>query len=214
MAKGVSKNDYRASAAELENAKVAQSEYQRYKQTYHPVLVKRGVDSQSDAIKTTLRGRANADTMQKINPQVQGMAAAGSTSVVGNAAQAIAGQLGEAQKVGQQYQNEMGADTLARGRRMAGTAQEGLAQVSRLGTSTALVKAQAKEQVAQAKLNAAAKLGSTFVATGMENYSETGDFLTPGELDTTHISTDGKPKYNAAPNWKTRFELGLGRMRS
>ena len=95
---------------------------------------------------------------------------------------------------------------------MAGTAQEGLAQVSRLGTSTALAKAQAKEAVAQSKINALAKVGSAFVSTGMENFSQTGDFLTPGELDTKAISTDGQPVYKAANDWKTRLSAGLGRL--
>lgn len=212
MAKGVKKGDYKASAAELENAKVAQSAYQKFKTTYAPLLKQRAVDSQSDAIKTTLRGRANADAMQKMNPQIQGMGAANSTSVVGAAAEGLAGQLGEAGRVARAYQNNQGADTLARGRQMAGTAQEGLAQVSRLGTSTALAKAQAKEAVAQSKINALAKVGSAFVSTGMENFSQTGDFLTPGVLDTKAISPDGQPKYNAATDWKTRLSAGLGRL--
>lgn len=211
MAKGVSKSDYKASAGELESAKVAQSEYQKYKTQYKPVLVQRGVDSQSDAIKTTLRGRANADAMQQMNPQVQGMAAANSTSVVGNVAQAIQGQLSEANKRAREYQNNQGASTLALARQQTGTAQEGLAQVSRLGTSSALARAQAKEQVAQAKVNALAQVGSTFAAQGMENASQTGDFFKPGVQ--TGVDEAGKPIYRKSQSLAENWSVGTGRMR-
>lgn len=211
MAKGVKSADYKASPGELQNAQIAQSEWQKYKTAYAPVLIKRGVDSQSDAIKTTLRGRANADTMQQLNPQLQGMAAANSTSVVGNAAQALQGQLGEANKRAREYQNEQGASTLALARRQAGTAQEGLAQVSRLSTSSALARAQAKEAVAQAKVNALAQVGSTFVAQGMENASQTGDFFAPGVQ--TGVDEAGKPIYRKSQSLTENWSVGTGRMR-
>lgn len=216
MAKGVNRSDYRASAAELENAKVAQSEYQKYKAQYKPVLVQRGVDSQSDAIKTTLRGRANADAMQQLDPQVKGVAAANSTSVVGNVAQGLQGQLGEANRRAREYQNNQGASTLALARQQAGTAQEGLAQVSRLGTSSALARAQAKEQVAQAKVNALAQVGSTLAAQGMENLSMkrpdgTSSFFTPGVQ--TGVDEAGKPIYRQSQSLAENWSVGTGRMR-
>ena len=211
MGKGPRKSDYKASAAELESVKVAQSEYQKFKTTYAPLLKQRAVDSQSDAIKTTLRGRANADTMQQLDPQLQGMAAANSTSVVGNASQALQGQLGEANKKAREYQNEQGASTLALARRQAGTAQEGLAQVSRLGTSSALARAQAKEAVAQAKVNALAQVGSTFAAQGMENASQTGDFFAPGVQ--TGVDEAGKPIYRKSQSLTENWSVGTGRMR-
>lgn len=216
MGKGPRKSDYKASAAELANAQVAQSEYQKFKTTYAPLLKQRAVDSQSDAIKTTLRGRANADAMQKMNPQIQGMGAANSTSVVGNVAQGLQGQLGEANRRGREYQNNQGASTLALARQQAGTAQEGLAQVSRLATSSALARAQAKEQVAQAKVNALAQVGSTIVAQGMENLSMkrpdgTSSFFTPGVQ--TGVDEAGKPIYRQSQSLAENWSVGTGRMR-
>lgn len=211
MGKGTSSADYKASPAELANASVAQSEYHKFKENFAPLLKKRAVDTQTDAIKTTLRGRANADTMQTL-AKAPSLPAAEAPDTAGNIADGLTGQLGEANKVARTYQNDMGADTLAKGRRQVGYAQEGLAHVSRLGTSSALARAQAKDAVAQAKYNAIAEIGSAYVGTGMENISQGQDWHTPGEL--TGVSDTGKPIYSPAASWDKRLQLGLGRLRS
>jgi hypothetical protein len=207
MGKGTSSADYKASPAELANAQVAQSEYQKFKTSYAPLLKKRAVDTQTDAIKTTLRGRANADTMQTLTKT--SLPAAEDPNTAGNVADGLTGQLGEANQVARTYQNNMGADTLAKARRQTGYAQEGLAQVSRLGTSAALARAQAKDAVAQAKWNAIAEVGSAYVGEGLENLSETGDWHTPGVL----IGADeqGKPIYRKSESLRESFQIGTGR---
>lgn len=148
--------------------------------------------------------------MQKLSaPSLQVAEAPGAA---GDMAEALTGQLGEANKVARTYQNDMGADTLAKARQQAGVAQQGLSQVSRLGVSSQLAKAQAKQEVAQAKWNAAAQIGSTVVGTGMENMSQTGGFWTPGNIDLMAKSPTGAPVYKPATSWETRLNAGLGRM--
>lgn len=214
MAKGVSSKDYQASEAEKTSAGIAQSEYQRFKTTYAPLLKKRAEDTQTDAIKTSLRGRANADTMQALTSKLS-LDKVESPSASGDVAQAYTGQLGEADKIAREYQNNQGVDILGRARQQAGTAQEGLAQLSRLGTSSALARAQAKAEVAQSKWNAAAQIGSTVIGQGMENLSQKdangkSDFWTPG-VQQPGTTPDGKPIYKPAASWEQRLEAGLGR---
>jgi hypothetical protein len=208
MGKGTNKEDYKASPAELENARVAQSEYQKFKTSYAPLLKKRAIDTQTDDIKTTLRGRANADAMQTLTKT--SLPAAEAPATAGIVAEGLTGQLGEANEVARTYQNDMGADTLAKGRRQVGYAQEGLAHVSRLGTSAALARAQAKDAVAQAKWNAVADIGSAYVGQGMENISETpGSWHAPSAL--IGADDNGKPIYRKSDSLRESFQIGTGR---
>lgn len=195
MGKSPKAKDYAPTEAEKTNTEIAVSRYNDFKTKYAPLLKKRAAESQTDAVKTTLRGRASADVMQAISkPSLQ---ATQTPEAAGNMAEAVTGQLAEANRTARKYQNDVGVNVLARGNQQAATTQEGLSTVSRLATSAALQKAQDKQEVAQAKWNAIAKIGSAVVRKGSENYSQTGDFWTPGNLN-IEKSADGKPAYDAA----------------
>lgn len=209
MAKGPSSKDYQASEAEKASAQIAQSDYERFKTKYAPILKQRAVESQTGAVKTALRGRANADTMQALSKP--SLAVAESPTAAGDMAEATTGQLSKANETARSYQNKVGLSVLARGRQQAATAQEGLSTVSRLATSSALAKAQAKQDVAQAKINAAVQIGSAVARTGFENQSQTGNFWQPGNLN-IEKSADGKPFYDPAASWEDRLSAGLGRL--
>lgn len=210
MAKGPSKKDYAASAGEQANAEVAQSEYRRFKTRYQPLLVKRMEQSQTDDLKTNLRGRANADVQQALSRP--NLAVVENPTAAGDMAEARMGQLAEADKVAAKYKNDVGASVLARGRQQAAVAQQGLSEVSRLGTSAALAKAQAKADVAQSKWNAAAQIGSALTSQGFENYSQTKDVFTPGRIDPKATSdANGVPQYKPATSWDDRLSIGLRR---
>lgn len=191
MAKGPSSKDYAPSEAENVNAQIGQSEYSKFKEKYAPILKLRAAESQTDAVKTNLRGRAQADTMRALSKP--SLAVAESTTAAGDMAEATTGQLSKANTTAREYNNKVGLSVLARGRQQAAAAQEGLSTVARLSASEALTRAQGKQEVAQAKINAAVKIGSSFVAGGMENLSQTGDWFTPG---IQNPGTDGgKPTY-------------------
>lgn len=209
MAKGVKKSDYAESASERAQAEVAKSEYARFKEKFAPLLVKRATESQTDALKTTLRGRANADTMQALSKP--SIAVAESSNAAGSMADAVQGQLATANASAREYQNKVGANVLAKAQQQAGTSIEGLSQAARLSTSAALAKAQARQEVAQAKINALAQVGSQFVSTGAENYSQTGDFFTPGTLNVDKSNAAGKAVYDPAKTWQERLAIGFGR---
>lgn len=196
MASKPKKQDFQASEAEKASASVAMAEYQYFKQKYDPLLQQMRDKSLTEDVRSGLRGRANADTMQALSgPNYQ---AANSSTAAGDLAQAVTGQLGVADRAAKQVQNQMQTNVLGTARGQAADAQTGMAQASRLATSEALTRAQARQQVAQAKFNAAAQIGSTLVAQGLDNMGtesdavdaatgkpKTGSFFTP-------ITPDGK----------------------
>lgn len=213
MSKSPKKSDYKASASEVANAEIGQKEYARFREKYAPLLKIRAEKSQSDDSKTNLRGRANADVMQTLSkPSIM---AAESTTAAGDMAEAVTGQLGKANTSARAYQNDVGADTLAKARQQAGRAQQGLSEVARLSTSTALAKAQAKQDVAQSKWNAAFQIGTAAVGQGIENYAQTGNAFTPGVVDTTKgtngVNDDGSVNYRSARDIGEFFGAGTKR---
>jgi hypothetical protein len=121
--------------------------------------------------------------------------------------QALQGQLGIAEKSGLDIQNKMKTNVLGTARGQAADAQSGMAQASRLETSTALNRARANQEVAQSKLNAAVKIGSKFVGQGLKNKSETGKFFTPGNAE---LDADMNTVYKPAENFQDRLRSGLG----
>lgn len=215
MAKGVSAKNYQPSEAEKANAEVGMSQYQRFKNTYAPLLRKQMERTQTDDASKVARRTANADAMQATTKDLS-LGKVENPNYPGAVDDVLIGQLGVANKAARQYQNEQGADVLSRARQQVGTAQEGMSMLSRLGTSEALTRARAKEEVAQAKINAATQIGSTLVSTGMENLSQKdingkSSFWSPGNLDEKAFSPTGAPVYKTARTWDERLQAGLGR---
>ena len=174
------KQDYKPSKADQANAAVAMAEYNKFKQMYDPLLQQmrdKSLTVEADA-GARLRGRANADSMQALSgPSV---AAVRNVDTAGDMAKAVTGQYGIANRSAKQVANTMQTNVLGTARGQAADAQTGMAQASRLGTAEALSKAKAKQDVAQAKLNAAADIGSALIAQGGENYRQTGNVFKAG----------------------------------
>ena len=98
-------------------------------------------------------------------------------------AQAYQGQLGQANTAAKNVQNQMRTNVLGTARGQAADAQTGMAQASRLGTSQALARAQAKQQVASAKFSAAGQLAGAALMQGIKNKQTTGmDNTQDGEM--------------------------------
>jgi len=185
MSKKPKAQDYKPSESDKASASVAMAEYQFFKQKYDPLLQQMRDKSLSDDTTRTLRARAGADTMQALTsePTFQQTQNIGSA---GDLAQAYTGQLGLASEQGKKIQNQAQTNVLGISRKQAADAQSGMAQASRLDTSQALARAQAKQDVAQAKFNAAVKLGTTFAGQGMKNLASgpAGTFFTPQVAET------------------------------
>ena len=174
--------DYKASEAEKASASVAMAEYQYFKEKYDPLLQEMRDKSLTEDVQSGLRGRANADVMQALSaPSYE---AATSSTVAGDTAQALTGQLGAANVAAKQVQNTMQSGVLGTARGQVADAQSGMAVASRLATSSALERARANQMVAQAKQAAVAQVGSTLVAQGLENKASGGTLFTPKDPKT------------------------------
>lgn len=156
------------SEAEKVSAGVAKAEYERFKQLYDPLLQQMRDKSMTDDYKTTLRGRANADTQQALADG--GFTETSRVNAAGERAAAIQGQLGQATAQAKGIENRMKSGVLGTARGQAAEAQTGLAQASRLATSEALNKARASQQVSAAKYKAAGQIGGAAIGAGLHKY--------------------------------------------
>ena len=183
------KQDYEPTASDKANAAVAMAEYQFFKKNYDPLLQQMRDKSMTQDQAQMLRSRANADTMQALsNPNYQ---ATQQVNTAGDMAQAYQGQLGIAERSGLDIQNQMKTNVLGTARGQAADAQTGMAEASRLDTSTALNRAKANQEVAQSKLNAGVQLGTAIVGKGIRNYRETGSPWTSGVGEYQQVDLDG-----------------------
>jgi hypothetical protein len=170
--------DYQASGAEKASASVAMAEYKHFKKNYDPLLQEMRDKSLTEDVTSGLRGRANADTMQALTTQPTYRSTQSNTGA-GDMAQAVQGQLGIANTSGKDIQNTMQTNVLGVARGQAADAQTGMAQASRLATSQALTRAKANQDVAQAKMNAAVKIGTAVAGEGIKNIQGGGKLFTP-----------------------------------
>jgi len=178
--------DYQASEGEKASASVAMAEYTYFKQKYDPLLQKMRDDSLGTNDDKTLRGRANADTMQALTsaPMAQqAMSGQGSEDL----AQAYQGQLGIADKSAEDIRNKKQMNVLGTARGQASDAQSGMAQAANLATSQALERAKNKQLVSQAKMTAIGQVAGAALAQGMANKATTG------QKDTGKVDANGKP---------------------
>jgi len=178
--------DYKASASEKASASVAMAEYTYFKQKYDPLLQKMRDDSLSTNDDKTLRGRANADTMQALTsgPMAQqALSGQGSDDL----AQAYQGQLGIADSSAEDIRNTRQMNVLGIARGQAADAQSGMAQAANLQTSEALTRAKNKQMVSSAKMTAVGQLAGATLMKGMQNKATTG------QKDTGKVGADGKP---------------------
>jgi hypothetical protein len=180
-------SDYKASDAEKTSASVAVAEHEYFKQKYDPLLQEARDKSLTEDVQSSLRGRANADVMQALSaPSYE---AATSSTAAGDTAQALTGQLGNANVAAKQVQNTMQSNVLGTARGQVADAQTGMAEVSRLATSSALGRASANQMVAQAKQTAAAQIASTAVAQAGENIASGGKWYAPKDAKTGQLVT-------------------------
>ena len=194
--------DYKPSEADKASAAVAKAEYDYFKKNYDPLLQQMRDKALTADYSTTLRGRANADTMQALTSQPS-YAQTQSNTLGGDMAQALQGQLGVASAAGKDVSDKMKSNVLGIARGQAADAQTGMATAGRLGTSTALARAQANQAAAQSKLNAAVQLGSALGFQGLKNIGSGGSFFTPNKAS---IGDGGKIISTPASGFTERLQ--------
>jgi len=185
------------SAADKASASVAMAEYKFFKQNYDPLLQQMRDKSMTEDVSATLRGRANADTMQATSPS--GYRSTQLSDLPSDVNTALQGQLQQASAAGKQIQNTMQTNVLGTARGQAADAQTGMAQAARLGTSEALSRAQAKQTERDALYGAGAQLITSAAMQGYDNMQTGGDFFTPQD-------SAGNP----VKGLKNRYNYSLG----
>lgn len=176
MGSGPKKQDYEPTAAERANASVAKARADRFRQVYAPLLREMRDQSMTDDVQTTLRGRANADTMQALTAQPS-YDRTQSTTATGDLAQAYQGQLGVANQSALDIQNRMKTNVLGTAQGQQADSSQGLAQAARIQSSKALERARGKQEVRSARLGAAAQLGSALIFQGADNMDQGKTFF-------------------------------------
>jgi len=165
--------DYEASAGEKASASVAMAEYQYFKEKYDPLLQKMRDESLTDRADKTLRGRANADTMQALTSGPMARMALDGQGA-DDLAKAYQGQLGQADAKAEEIRNQSQMNVLGTARGQASDAQSGMAQAANLQTSEALNRAKNKQTVANAKMTAVGQVAGAALMQGMQNKATTG----------------------------------------
>lgn len=198
--------DYKPSESDKINASVAMAEYEFFKQNYDPLLQKMRDESLTEDTTSALRARSNADTMQALTSNMS-LQEAQRIDSGADMAQAVQGQLGQANVAGKSIQNQLQTNVLGTARKQAADAQKGMAAASRLGTSEALAKAKAKQDVARAKFGAMGSIAGGVVSGGLQNMQtrgpkgEKGGFFSP--VNPTTGKTESTP-------FSRLFNLGAG----
>jgi hypothetical protein len=163
MGSSPKKQDYQASASEKASASVALQQYQKFKRLYDPLLQNMRDESKSEDSTNKLRGRANADTMQALT-SAPSYANTQVSDIASDQSKALQGQLGLASASGKNIQNQMKTNVVGIASEQAADAQSGMAQASRLATSDALTRAQAKQTKRSARNSALGEIaGATMV---------------------------------------------------
>lgn len=195
MSKKPKQQNYKPSEADKTNAAVALAEYNRFKEKYDPLLVQMRDKSLSDDATTTLRARANADTMQALTNDI-GIQQTQNVSAGSDMSKGLQGQLGVANTSGLGIQNQMQTNVLGTARGQAADAQKGMANASRLATSEALSRAKAKQDVANAKYAMAGQLAGSALGAGLQNMQTTsfdgktkGSFFKPVDARGEEVNT-------------------------
>ena len=173
MGSSPSQQDYQPTEAEKASAAVAKQEWDYFKEKYDPLLVEMKEISKSADYSTTARGKANADTMQKLTSIVN-LELSKKIDSAGEMSQAIQQQLGVAGEQALGAKNQMASGVLGTARGQQAESSAGMAQLSRIKTSEALARAEAKQATKMAKIGAAVQIGSTLAFQGIENMRSKG----------------------------------------
>lgn len=167
--------DYQPSETEKTQAAIAAADQRYFQKTYDPLLVEMRDKAATEKVAPTLRGRAQADTMQALTGQsnlglVQGLGQAR------NLASGAVGQMLSANQAAKGVKTAQQVGVLGTARGQAADAGDALAQASRLARSEGLAKAKAKQDVRLSRNNMMFDLGRAGFQQAMSNKSQTGDW--------------------------------------
>ena len=176
--------DYQPSEVEKVQARIAKADQEFFQQTYDPLLQKMRDDSLKQDTQATLRGRAQADTMQALTGDGSNLNLARGVDTTADAAMGAVGNILQANVLARDVKDKMQTNVLGIARGQAADAGSGLASASKLARAEDLNRASARLSRAQNIMGNVGKLGSA----GIRRYNRKGRefFVSPN----SSIATD------------------------
>jgi hypothetical protein len=183
------KQEYtKKSPSEEMTASVGLAEQKKFQKKYQPLLNKERDLAGRERVAPTLKGRAQADTMQALTGQSNLSLSQG----LGQAANIALGAVNQqllANTSAVNSSTKRQADVLAAGKGQQFDAGDALALSSRLGRSKGLATADANQQVRLAKNQAMVSGVASMTKSGLQNMGETSNFF---RHNVYKIGEDGK----------------------
>ena len=136
--------DYQPSELEKTQARIAKEDQDYFEQTYDPLLLKMRDDSLNQNVSSTLRGRAQADSMQALTGGPLSLSTASGVDTSANRALGAVGNILNANILAGDVQANKRVGVLATARGQQADAGSGLAQAAKLARSEDLNKATAR----------------------------------------------------------------------
>ena len=183
-------SEYKPSQAEVDQERIAKADAAYFAQTYDPLLLEMRDKAASERVAPTLRGRAQADTMQQLMGRPS-LALVQGIDQSANIASGAASQMLSANVAAKDVKTQMQVGVLGVARGQAADAGDALAQASRLARSEGLAKASAKQQVRLARRQAVFDISKAGFGKMMQNKGETDEFL----------RAKGEPTYDKNKGW-------------
>ena len=189
MGSSPKKEEYtKPSAYEASTASVGLAQQQHFDQYYRPLLRKERDLAGREQIAPTLKGMAQADTMQALTSQSNLGLAQGLGQSANIALGAVNQQL-QANTAAVGASTKRQSDVLAAAKGQQFDAGDALAQASRLARSKGLADAQATQDVRLAKSAALMQGVGGMTKAGLQNMGETGKFF---RRNVYKVGEDGK----------------------
>ena len=160
------KQDFQPTESDKALTRQSLKDFDKAHELYFPKLEELKAQAASGDVARTLRGRANADTMQK--GTAPSYLAANKTDNAGLLGSALSGQLGDASARGEKFQNDMETSILATRQGQSGVASQGLSALAKMDTNARLQNLQNKQLVDQARSKMTGKLVMAGVNYGAE----------------------------------------------
>jgi len=162
--------DYQPSEVEKTQARIAKADQEFFQQTYDPLLQKMRDDSLKQDTQSTLRGRAQADTMQALTGDGSNLNLARGVDTTADAAMGAVGNILQANVLAKDVKDKMQTNVLGVARGQAADAGSGLASASKLARAEDLNRATARLSRAQNIMGNIGKIGSA----GIRRYNRKG----------------------------------------
>ena len=152
------KQDYKASAAEQAESRIAAEKAEFFNENYAPLNAAELKDSLSDDIKNLARGHGNADVMQGLTSTPSYAATQDAGGTASDLSGAYQSTLGQATAGALDIQNKRGTAAVGSAQGQTAASADSMSLLTNIGTNRTLDKAKNKLLTKQAKLDAGLKI--------------------------------------------------------